>query len=365
MHRLMKRDRGQIVPMFALMLILLLGSTAVVIDFGTLFASRRALQNAADAAALAGAKELESQIVSGTGTPAGTALSWAAKNGVASAGATCPSDGKATVTYNNPSTTRQNSWQVSTSRLVHLTFAPVIGVTNVCVQTNAVAVVTQAMAAKIFPYSLYGNITLSPFAAPGTNQSCDPNQVSTDPYCFILKEGASGSSSGNFGILDFVCGGAQNKTTQYVNWVEHGYGSTPGEVIPGPIPPKTWTVCTFTGNTASGNGTIDSWIAATLQNPPPTCPKGFIDPGYVPNFQCPLIGLLPILSNSSLGTGSSGTVTIINFVVFEMVGVTTNQATGHQEIVGEFLKWAEATGPTFPQMQSGSLDGALTIRLVQ
>jgi Flp pilus assembly protein TadG len=365
MSRLIRRDRGQIVPMFALMLILLLGITALVIDFGTVYASRRALQNAADAAALAGAKEIESGIFGGSSNPTSAALSWAAKNGVPSTGATCTADGNPTVTYNSPSATRSNSWQVSVSRQVHLTFAPVIGVNTICVQTNAVAVVTQAMAAKIFPYSLYGNVTLSPFAAPGTNQSCDPNQVSTDPYCFVLKQGASGSSSGNFGILDFTCGGSQNKTTQYVNWVENGYGSAPGEVIPGPIPPNTWTVCTFTGNTASGNNTIDTWIQTTLQNPPPTCPTGFIDPGYVPNFRCPLIGLLPILQDQSLGTGSSGTVIIVNFVVFEMVGVTVDQATGHQEIVGEFLQWAEATGPTYPTMQSGSLDGALTIRLVQ
>lgn len=351
--------------MFALMLILLVGFTALVIDFGTIFASRRALQNAADAAALAGAKEVEMQMLGGTGNPTSAAQTWAGRNGVKNTGSTCPSDGSATVTYNSPSTTKANSWEVMTSRLVPLTFAPVLGINNVCVQTNAVAVVTQAAAAKVFPFSLYGDVTLSPFAKPGTSQSCDPNNVSTDPYCFVLKEGAGGSSSGNFGILDFTCGGSQNKTTQYVYWVENGYGSQPGEVIPGPIPTKTWTVCTFTGNTASGNSTIDNWILATLQNPPPPCPTGFIDPGYIPDFRCPLIGLLPILSNSSLGTGSSGTVTIVNFVIFEMVGLTMDQATGHQAIVGEFLQWAQATGPTYPQIPSGSMAGELTIRLVQ
>jgi Putative Flp pilus-assembly TadE/G-like len=365
MPTLLKRERGQIVPMFALMLILLIGFMALVIDFGTIFASRRALQNAADAAALAGAKELETQMLGGSASPPTAAQTWAARNGVATPGATCPADGTPTITYNRPSATTANSWEVMTSRMVHLTFAPVVGINDICVQTKAVAVVTQAAEAKVFPYSLYGNVTLSPFAAPGTNQSCDPNQVTTDQYCFVLKEGAGGSSSGNFGILDFTCGGSQNKTSQYVYWVEHGYGSQPGEVIPGPIPPKTWTVCTFTGNTASGNSTIDSWIISNLQNPPPYCPKAFIDPGYVPDFRCPLIGLLPILSNSSLGTGSSGTVTIINFVVFEMVGLTMDQATGHQAIVGEFLQWAQATGPTYPQIPSGSMNGALTIRLVQ
>ena len=364
---LRKQQRGQIVPMFALMLILLLGFMALVIDFGTIYANRRTLQNAADAAALAGAKEIEMQILGGTGAPSTAALSLAAKNGIATTGAACTADGNPSVTYNSPSASRPNSWQVTTSRLVRLTFAPIVGVSTVCVQTNAVAVVTDAMVGKIFPWSLYGSeVTALPFADPAQNKTCDPNSLQTanpDPYCFELKVGAGGSSSGNFGMLDFTNSG--NKSN-YIYWAENGFGSRTGEIIPGPIPTNTWTVWTFTGNTANYNDDIDTWVTTNLNNPPPYCPGGlYSTTPYVPSFKCPLIGLLPILDNNSLGTGASNTVTIINFVVFEIVGVTDDHATGHKAIVGEFLKWASATGPTYPQDPSGALNGALTIRLVQ
>src|SRR5579864_583420 len=189
MPSLRNRERAQIIPMFALMLILLMGFMALVIDFGTIFAGRRALQNAADAAALAGAKELESQMLGGASSPATAALKWAGRNGVPNAGATCAADGSSTVTYNQPSATTANSWEVMTSRLVHLTFAPVVGVNTICVQTKAVAVVTEAMPAKIYPWGLLAGTLQTPYGTPGTSQSCE-----SDPqYCFTLKEGAGGS----------------------------------------------------------------------------------------------------------------------------------------------------------------------------
>jgi Flp pilus assembly protein TadG len=368
LRRLWCQEDGVVAPMAALLMIVLVGFCALVLDFGTIYANRRALQNAADAAALAGARDLESQVMGGTGSPSTQALAWAAKNGVPAAGAACPSSGQSTVTYNGPNAARgQYSWEVTTSRLVRLTFGPIIGLSNMCVSADAVAVITTGAEAKLFPYAINDNTPLPKTASPGTSQSCDPTNFSTDQYCFVLKEGAGGSTSGNFGILDFTCSGNNAKTTQYVNWVEHGYGSASGEVVPLNIPPGPWTVCTFTGNTSSGNNTIDNWIQSNLTNPPPTCPKARIDPTYVPDFRCPLIGLLPVLDHTwNGGTGSSGTVHIVDFAVFEIVGLDqTQNGTGHQQIIGQFLKWAAATGPTRPPDPSGNLHGAIMIRLVQ
>ncbi|MDQ3811918.1 MAG: pilus assembly protein TadG-related protein [Chloroflexota bacterium] len=367
MRRFRDDERGVVAPMAALLVVMLVGISALVLDFGTIYASRRALQNTADAAALAGARAIETQFLSGVGDPAGDALAWARKNGSTANGTTCTTDGKPSVTYNAPDPARPNSWRVATSRLVRLNFGPVIGVQSMCVTANAVAVVTSASVAKLFPWSLYGNVQVSPFAKPGTAQSCDPNDVANNPYCFVLKEGSDGSAAGNFGILNFPCGGSSSqKVDNYVYWAKYGYGSRSGETIPGPIPTNEWVVCTFTGNTATGNSEIANWIIANTTNPPPTCPKGRNDPNYVPDFRCPLIGLLPILKESSLGSGSSGTVTIIKFAIFELVGLTQDKnGTGHQQIVGQFLQWAAAVGPTQPQDPSGQLSGALTIRLVQ
>jgi len=57
-RRFAKEERGQIAIMFALLFMVLLGMVAIVIDFGNLYMVRRRAQNAADAAALAGAREL-------------------------------------------------------------------------------------------------------------------------------------------------------------------------------------------------------------------------------------------------------------------------------------------------------------------
>jgi Putative Flp pilus-assembly TadE/G-like len=367
LKRFWSNDDGVIAPVTVFFLILLLGFCAFVLDVGTMYAHRRALQNAADAAALAGAQELEAQLLGGTGNPAGQAQTWAARNGVTniSIGAPCTRDHNASVTYNNPSATRPNSWRVTTSRLVHLTFGPFLGISDMCVTANAVAVVTDAIAAKVFPWGLYGSqVSALPFADPAHNQTCNPSSVSTtnpDDYCFVLKVGAGGSSSGNFGMLNFTRSGSKQ---DYIYWAENGYGSRQGETIPGPIPTKTWTIWTFTGNTANYNDDISTWVQSNVQYPPDRCPGGAsATKPYTPDFRCPLIGLLPILQEGSLGTGSSGTVTVINFVIFEIVGVTDDHATGHKSIIGQFLKHAQATGPTLPQDPTGALSGALTIRL--
>ena len=55
---LIKDERGQSIIIVALAMVVLLGFTAVAVDAGYLFFQRRHLQNTADAAALAGAREL-------------------------------------------------------------------------------------------------------------------------------------------------------------------------------------------------------------------------------------------------------------------------------------------------------------------
>src|SRR5690606_4536767 len=51
-------ERGQTLVQVALMLVVLLGFAALAIDGGMVYAERRHMQNAADAGALAGAREL-------------------------------------------------------------------------------------------------------------------------------------------------------------------------------------------------------------------------------------------------------------------------------------------------------------------
>lgn len=54
-----RRDRGQILPLFALMLVAILGMTALAIDVSNAYAARQFYRTAADAAALAGGQDLQ------------------------------------------------------------------------------------------------------------------------------------------------------------------------------------------------------------------------------------------------------------------------------------------------------------------
>ena len=74
-----QRQRGAVMILFALSLTVLLGFMALVIDLGRTYVVRTELQNAADAAALAGAKDLN-QTSAGVTSAVATAIAMAAKN---------------------------------------------------------------------------------------------------------------------------------------------------------------------------------------------------------------------------------------------------------------------------------------------
>jgi hypothetical protein len=56
--RLLGGERGQTLPLLALVLVIMLGSAAIVVDLGRAYVVQRGLQSSADAAALAAAQEL-------------------------------------------------------------------------------------------------------------------------------------------------------------------------------------------------------------------------------------------------------------------------------------------------------------------
>lgn len=74
-----QRQRGAVMILFAVSLTVLLGFMALVIDLGRTYVVRTELQNAADAAALAGAKDLN-QTVAGVTSAVATAIAMAGKN---------------------------------------------------------------------------------------------------------------------------------------------------------------------------------------------------------------------------------------------------------------------------------------------
>src|SRR5258708_7563957 len=56
----MKRQDGQVLVMFAFVLVVMLGTAALAVDYGSWLLTRRSLQNDADAASLAGVVQLGS-----------------------------------------------------------------------------------------------------------------------------------------------------------------------------------------------------------------------------------------------------------------------------------------------------------------
>jgi hypothetical protein len=130
-----RRDRGQSLAFFALVLTLLMGFMALGLDAGNLFIQRRDAQSVADLAALAGARDLP-----GAPTSARTvALAIAAANGYPTgacppvvAGATC-------VTVTTPYGLDTRRIEVQILRAVPTFFMPILGVPTVDVGARAVA----------------------------------------------------------------------------------------------------------------------------------------------------------------------------------------------------------------------------------
>jgi Flp pilus assembly protein TadG len=151
-----------VIPTVALLLPIVIGFLALALDFGTIYAHRRSLQNAADAAALAGAGELRKEMLGQPSDPTGRALAVAAGNGVATPGASCRSDGKTTVVINTDGPpSMPHSWQVQTSKLVQLTFGAVIGIPNQCVTAGAIAEAGMPLLDVMLSLDTTGSMTMT------------------------------------------------------------------------------------------------------------------------------------------------------------------------------------------------------------
>lgn len=120
----LKREAGQSIILVAISIAMLCGVAAIVVDVGMVSVSKGQLQNAADAAALAGARELPT-----AATAKSTAVTYAGLNGVPSLNTT------ATSPYNG----NANRIEVVCTETVQYTFARVIGFNSVEVSARAVA----------------------------------------------------------------------------------------------------------------------------------------------------------------------------------------------------------------------------------
>lgn len=120
----MKDQRGTVAVLVALLLPVLLGMAALVVDVGLAYNTQAKIQSAVDAAALAGVQSLPN-----TANASDTARQFAMKNGMQE------SELQITTPYQGDS----YQIEVRCTRTVNYIFAPILGIDNGSVSTRAVA----------------------------------------------------------------------------------------------------------------------------------------------------------------------------------------------------------------------------------
>jgi hypothetical protein len=213
---MMRRNRsgeteaGQTLVMFVLALFVLLGMAAVAVDVGFFFSQRRGLQNAADAAALAGAHALPENAAEARAS----AQEWADRNGYGAAGG-------AVVTIVTPYKGDAAKVEVTIEKQVPAFFARALGMNAFDVKARAVGshgldevrqfgvIALNPSACGSFLKSGSGNFTVSGGGAIAVNSDCDP------------AIDVSGSGSVSAAAIYYYTGG--------------GWEST-GDMTPDPVP---------------------------------------------------------------------------------------------------------------------------------
>ena len=198
LRSLWREEFGQGLVLGTLALVVILGFTAVAVDVGLFLHERRELQNAADAAVLAGVQELPNSPADAEAR----AQEWAVNNGVDIGGGELESV-EITTTYVSNDTVR-----VRVQRDVPFIFARVLGFTSDTMHATAVARV--------------GSPTIATGALPWALRKSYKEWAEAAGYGqpVVLMESAGGGASGAFGALCFD--GAHCGASDYRDAIDEG-----------------------------------------------------------------------------------------------------------------------------------------------
>lgn len=175
-------ERGLVLPLVAIMLVALLGMVALAIDIGQIAVTRRQLQNAVDAAALAGVQVLPDATTDATNA----AQDYVQKNGVALSEIVSINITKTNVDNDTISVTARRKVNYSFAKVLNLDF------TNVTLSASAVA------------GSVTGGSGIMPFGILDENGEATPGTGIPFNSQIRLKAHEGGSwRSGNRGYLAF------------------------------------------------------------------------------------------------------------------------------------------------------------------
>jgi Flp pilus assembly protein TadG len=297
-----QRDEGAVIVWVALMMVVLLGVGALVIDIGALYVERRELQNGADAAALAVAQDCAE---GSCNLGAGIAKKYAdlnANDGVSAVDAGTPcgvGTGLSACAGGAPSgADGATGWvRVDTSTEtsgggdeVSFVLAPVISaLTGKKVRASAVAA-----------WGPLGSATTLPF----TFSECEFNNLPTDSDGFPVGEAYVYSKSGGGPNADVVPGCESRVPSG--GTVEGGFGWL--SMSGGECSVQLNVGDTITGPSDPGNDNL-------LKNSP--CNESLVQNTEV---------LLPLFG-SVVGTGSNAVYTIVGFVGFVVTGYKLSGST--------------------------------------
>ncbi|HSD02913.1 MAG TPA: pilus assembly protein TadG-related protein [Gaiellales bacterium] len=282
-------QRGQTLPLICLFMVTLLGISGMVLDLGNGYAQRRAVQNEADAAAIAGADAVP------TGGTAAAAQQMAAKNGRPGDQVTVTMSGNDTVT-------------VTVSRVAPTFFLKVFGKTSLPVSATAVARIEALGAVKghVSPYA----VTVAAYAN-GTGTT-------------LFKE----SQPGAYGTIDLPttdntsggsCSGNVNKGTPSNISPELSDNLPSGTLVVGGCLSVKSGASQPSGNVVNtippGNGNMAQDLQPLGNGQYQVIPQPWDDSNGLP----PRLMYIPIVQTLPSGNGQA---TIVSFAWFYMTSAT-------------------------------------------
>jgi len=198
-----RNERGQVIVLTVIALTVLLGMSALVLDVGSWFRTKRQLQATADAAALAGAQALPDS----PGSAYNLALDYAGKNGGGVAG------GDVTITSTNAG---NDTIAVAAKKNEPGFFSRVFGLNAVDVGARAKAIVGITNQAKyVAPMVVFCDHTLI--------HNCNGNgHMPTFNVPTTLNYDPMGAP-GAFGMLNLDGGGGTPGSSEESQWILHGF----------------------------------------------------------------------------------------------------------------------------------------------
>jgi Flp pilus assembly protein TadG len=388
LHASHSRRRGAIVPLFAILLIPILGMLAFSIDAGYMVLVKTDLQSTADSAALAGAEKLQELYVqynmpgqliqstilasatgNTTGSPMATAQKFAYLNKAGNVSITLLdrdvhfgfTDANGNFTY--PYAGFPNTIEVTVRRdetantPLQLFFGGILGMQTIDLQAKARATiysgsvsslqVIPGVDAHILPVALDYKVW-DQFYATGISPDGTIHTNVNNGFPELQVYPTTTNTPGSFGLID--TGPPQNNAPAFRNWIDDG--QTPNDInyllnnnmLPVSFnSPKNWKVGPGLKSTLTSNFQSQQWV-----------------PNLIPLFQA---YQYPSTSNNNTYIAGNGTGQGATYAVVGFVGVTISYANGSGNSMNISIQPMAAVDPNaviLNNLPAGTQTNALT-----